>query len=106
MAEHPYFGRKRSFAKGPDFSAKNDTVAVLRGDKKTPTSVDYRAASVDSKKRCHECKFYSKYGSPESDCDKVVGVVKAEGVCDLFAQRDYAPEVKKEQVIAVEIRTQ
>lgn len=60
------------------------------GTKRTPTDVDYKPASDDSKKRCHECMNYGKYGEPEADCGVVVGIVKAEGVCDLFTQRDYS----------------
>lgn len=84
---HPAMKKRTSFAKAPDFSAKRDTESVLKGEKKVPTEVDYRQAPVDSKERCHECSFYNKPGSSESDCAKVVGVVRAEGVCDLFRLR-------------------
>lgn len=83
---HPAMRKRTSFSKAPDFSAKRDTESVLKGEKKVPTEVDYRQAPVDSKERCHECLHYSKPGSSESDCAKVVGVVRAEGVCDLFKQ--------------------
>lgn len=89
---HPAHRKRTSFAKGPDLSGKNDTLAYLRGDKKTPTEADYRQAPVDSKARCHECQSYQKPGQGESDCARVVGVVKAEGVCDLFSQRTSVPE--------------
>lgn len=84
---HPAMKKRTSFSKAPDFSAKRDTEAVLRGEKKTPTEADYRQAPVDSKNRCHECQHYNKPGSSESDCSKVIGVVRAEGTCDLFAKR-------------------
>ena len=88
---HPMFQPKRnSFSKGPDYSAKRDTAAVLSGEKKTFSEAHYRPASQDGKKRCHECKFYQKPGQAESDCAKVIGVIKAEGVCDLWSQRDYS----------------
>lgn len=69
------------------------------GTKRTPSDVDYKPASDDSKKRCHECRNYEKYGEPESSCSEVVGIVKAEGICDLFIQRAYSP-----QGITIEIR--
>lgn len=85
---HPSQRPKRtSFTKGPDLTGKLDTLAFLRGEKKTPTEADYRQAPVDSKARCHECQSYQKPGQSESDCAKVVGVVRAEGTCDLFSER-------------------
>lgn len=87
---HPMFRpRRTSFTKAPDYSTRADVAAVVSGSKKTPTEADYKPASDDSKKRCHECANYGKPGEPEADCSKIVGIVKAEGVCDLFSQRDY-----------------
>lgn len=86
---HPAMRRRNSLSKAPDYSAKGDTASLLKGLKRTPSDVDYKPASDDSTKRCHECKNYGKPGQPESDCKRVVGIVKAEGVCDLFAQRSY-----------------
>lgn len=82
--------RRNSLSRGPDYSGKSDVRAVLSGQKKTPSEADYKPASDDSKKRCHECANYGKPGEPEADCGVVVGIVKAEGVCDMFTQRDYS----------------
>lgn len=76
-------------------SAKKDTVAFLKGTKKSPSDADYKPASSDSKKRCHECANYGKPGSHESDCKKVIGIVVAEGVCDFWQQRKYEEEAPK-----------
>jgi hypothetical protein len=70
------------------------------GTKRTPSEADYKPASDDSKKRCHECKNYGKYGEPEADCGIVIGIVKAEGVCDMFTQREYTSN----QQIVIEVR--
>jgi hypothetical protein len=78
-----------SLAPGPDYSAKNDSVALLKGDKKTHKEVDYRLGPQDDKKRCHECKSYQKPGQESSDCARVIGVIQAEGTCDLWSQRSY-----------------
>lgn len=87
---HPLFQKRRdSLSRAPDYSTKRDTIAFLKREKQSPSDVDYKPASDDSKKRCHECVNYGKYGQPEADCKKVVGIVKAEGVCDLFRQRKY-----------------
>ena len=78
---HPMFGPPRtSLTRAPG----------REGTKRTPTEADYKPASEDSKKRCHECRNYGRPGEPESDCGVVVGIVKAEGVCDMFTQRDYS----------------
>lgn len=87
---HPAMRKRKSFAKAPDFAAKNDAVAMLKGEKKGPSEVDYRPASRESKDRCSECISYKRKGQSESDCDRVVGIVKAEGVCDLFKQGERA----------------
>ena len=101
---HPLFRRRDSFAKAPDYSAKADTLALLRKEKATPTEADYKPAQVDSKKRCHECKFYEKYGEPKSSCTKIIGVVVAEGTCDYWSQRDYnTTDTNKGTTIVVEV---
>lgn len=89
MMVHPMFKKRLSFSKAPDYSAKADTVAFLKKEKQTPSEADYKPASGDSRRRCHECKYYSKFGEPESDCQKVIGIVVAAGTCDVWAQRDY-----------------
>lgn len=91
MAEHPLFGRKVSTVKPRDYSARDDTAAVLKGEKKVPSDVDYRPAPFGSSKQCHECKFYTKFGESESDCKRVVGVVRAEGLCDIWEKRTEEP---------------
>lgn len=105
---HPAFRPKRtSFTKAPDYSAKADTVSVLKGEKKVPNDpdVDYRPASYTSKDRCSECEFYKRVGQSESDCEKIVGIVKAEGVCDLFKQRDYSQDVESDDnTITIKIK--
>lgn len=92
---------RKSNTRGPDYSAKRDTEAILSGQKKTPSEADYKPATADAKQRCHECKSYSKFGEPESDCKKVVGIVKAEGICDLFSQRDYSDTKEAGVVISI-----
>lgn len=92
MAIPDFLRRRDSLSKGPDYSAKGETVAFLKGIKKAPNEVDYKPVPTDSVKRCHECVSYRKPGQPESDCAKVVGVVKAEGTCDLWKQRSYENE--------------
>jgi hypothetical protein len=83
------FQKRTSSTPAPDYSSKGDAAAVASGEKKTFNEAHYRPASQDGKKRCHECKSYLKPGQPESDCAKVISVVKAEGYCDLWSQRDY-----------------
>lgn len=106
MADIPYFARRDSSAKGPDYSAKMDTVAYLKGEKKVPNDpeVDYRQAPYAAKQRCSECKSYKRIGQSESDCEKVVGIVKAEGVCDLFEQRDYDKDPEDDNTITIKIK--
>lgn len=94
MANEPWKFQNRRFvsdnpAKTFGDKSTQDATDVLAGKKKTWTEVDYRPASMDSTKRCHECKFYKHPGMPESDCERVIDIVKAEGTCDLFSQRDY-----------------
>lgn len=86
---HPMFEIIISATKGPDYSAKNDAKALIRGEKKTFDEVHYQPAGEDSKRRCHECVSYLKPGQQQSDCAKVISVVQAEGVCDLWKQRNY-----------------
>lgn len=97
----PWQKPRTSFTRGPDYSAKQDAVGLLRGNKKTPSEADYKPATDDSKKRCHECRNYGKPGESESDCGVVVGIVKAEGVCDMWTQRPYDAPSTTEIVIKV-----
>lgn len=76
-------------SKPHDYSAKKDAEAVLTGKKKTHKEVDYRLGEKDGPRRCHECKSYQKPGQESSDCARVIGVIRAEGTCDLWSQRDY-----------------
>lgn len=104
---HPAMKKRTSFSKAPDYSAKRETEAVLRGDKKTPNEVDYKPVPTDSRKRCSECVSYLRVGQSESDCSKVIGIVKAEGTCDLWAQRDYADDnagLNKSTEITIHVR--
>lgn len=104
----PDFLRSRnSLAKAPDYSAKQATEQYLSGQKKTWSEVHYLPASEDSAKRCHECAYYLKPGQPESDCAKVIDVVKAEGVCDLFTQRQYndKPATGNKAHVTIEVRS-
>ena len=88
---HALFGAPRdSQSKATPVAGSKDVMSLLSGKKKTPSDADYKPASSDSTKRCHECMNYGKPGAPESDCGVVIGIVKAEGVCDMFAQREYA----------------
>lgn len=89
---HPLFRKRASNTPAPDYSGKAETLAFLRKEKKGQEEADYRPASGDSKKRCHECASYQKPGDKESSCAKVIGVVVAEGVCDLWTQRDYSSD--------------
>jgi len=99
---HPMHDKKRfSLSKAPDYSAKRDTEDVLSGKKKTPSEADYKPASNNSNQRCHECMNYGKPGEPVSDCGVVIGIVKAEGVCDMFCQREYD---KPGSGVVIEIR--
>lgn len=98
----PWLSKRTSLTRAPDYSGKRDTEAYLKGSKKSPSEVDYKPASEDSKKRCHECMNYGKPGEPEADCGVVVGIVKAEGVCDLFAQREYK---KPDTGLVIEVRS-
>lgn len=86
---HPLFQRRNSLSKAPDYSAKQDTRDVLSGKKKTWPEVEYSPAKQDDPKRCHECVNYLKPGQEKSDCAKVVGVIQAAGVCNLWKQREY-----------------
>lgn len=101
---HPGMQRKDSLAKGPDYSGKAATLAYLRGEKKVPSEVDYKPASTDSKKRCSECVSYLRVGQAESDCSKVIGIVKGEGTCDLWVQRDYSDDHKPATEITIHVR--
>lgn len=96
----PWMNKRNSLTPAPDYSAKRDVKAFLSGAKKTPSEADYKPASEDSNKRCHECANYGKPGEPEADCGVVVGIVQAEGVCDMFTQRDYSEPGQ----IVIEIR--
>lgn len=93
---HPAMRRRNSLSKAPDYSTKRDVADLASGKKKSFEEVNYLPASDGSKKRCHECANYLKPGQAESDCAKVISIVKAEGVCDLFKQRDYHDDVEPE----------
>ncbi len=82
--------RRTSLTPGPDYSAKKDTLAFLKGTKKSLSDVNYTQAPYGSKDRCSECKFYEHPGQKDSSCEKVVGIVSGDATCDLFSQRDYA----------------
>jgi len=103
---HPMHDKKRfSLSKAPDFSAKRDTEDVLKGTKQTWSDVDYMPAAKNAIKRCSECKFYKRTGQPESDCAKVVGIVKGEGVCDVFAQGEFkSTEAKQNMSITIQVQ--
>lgn len=97
MADHPFAAKRQSFAKGP---------AHLQNSKKTFSEAHYVPAGQDSKKRCHECKFYEHPGNKESSCAKVIGVVSADGVCDLFSQRNYAEADRSASPSVITIQVQ
>lgn len=69
----------------PGVDAKRDAVGVLSGDKRLKSETNYRHPE-DTDKICLSCKFYEKAGESESSCSRVVGIVKAEDVCDLWGQ--------------------
>ena len=93
--------RRTSYSKAPDYSAKQNVEDVLSGAKKTFKESHYQPAQQDSLKRCSECKFYKKPGNDKSDCDKVIGVIEADGYCDLFIQKDYRKDSTPNIVIEI-----
>lgn len=67
-------------------STKKDARQVLAGEKSLKSEVHYRPQSEDSEKVCFECINYCNRGEPQGECDKVVGLVTAGWVCDLWQQ--------------------
>lgn len=98
----PWLQKRDSPAKGPDYSAKNDTKAVFSGRKVLRSEANYRPAKEDSFKQCSECEYYENPGQPKSSCAKVVGVIDAEGVSDLFRERQ-GPPTKNSTSITIQI---
>lgn len=70
-----------------DLQAKSDTVAMLKGEKKSMSEANYTQAAYTSKQRCSECKHYKKPDQKDSPCDVVVGIVSGDGVSDFFEKR-------------------
>lgn len=84
-------GKRTSFTKAPDYSGPSDTEAVLSKKKVTPVDADYSPASANARARCIECEYYLQKGKAESDCAKVIGLVVANGTCDLYEQASPKP---------------
>lgn len=97
----PWQNTRDSQSKGPDYSAKGDVKSLLQGSKKTHSESHYRPAEDDSKMRCSECEYYVKPGQPRSDCRKVIGVIEAEGTCDLYKARTSEPPVAGGMTITI-----
>ncbi len=97
MAHSMFRPRRTSLTPAPDYSAKQQVKEML--SKKSKEETDYKPASMGSEKRCHECANYMKPGQSESDCRKVIDIVVADGVCDLWQQRDYSEKKTNTEIV-------
>lgn len=96
------FAPRKSNAPAPSYRAKNDVKAMLTGEKKSQTEVNYMQAPYGSKNRCSECEYYCEPTQKDSPCSKVVGVISADGICDLYEDRK-APEEAPQPAVSITI---
>lgn len=82
---------KAPFKTRPGEVRRRDVVARLGGEKISKELANYREGSdVKDGKVCFECEHYEATdGADTSSCRRVLGVVEARDLCDLFVDHNY-----------------